>query len=199
MAAWLARAGATPNQISVASFVFAAAASGCLVAAPRAAAPAAHALLLVAAAAGIQLRLLCNLLDGLVAVEGGKRTPTGELFNDVPDRAADVALFAGAGYGATWLPWGADLGWAAAAVAVAAAYVRYLGAAMGAPQFFVGPMAKQQRMAALTLACLAAAGEALAGLPGRAVPLALAVVVAGGLVTIARRLRAIARAVEARQ
>jgi phosphatidylglycerophosphate synthase len=74
LAVRLARTGITPNQISVASFV----------AAPRA-----------GAAVGIQLRLLCNLLDGLVAVEGGKKTPAGELYNnDVPDRAADVALLA---------------------------------------------------------------------------------------------------------
>jgi phosphatidylglycerophosphate synthase len=194
LAAWLARTGVSPNQISVASVVFAAAGAACLVAAPRQT-PVGQALLLVAAAAGIQLRLLCNLLDGLVAVEGGKRTPAGELFNDVPDRAADVALFAAAGYGVESLAWGPDLGWAAAAVALTTAYVRYIGATMGAGQIFVGPMAKQQRMFALTLACLAAAGEALADLPDRAIPVALGVVVAGGLVTAVRRLRRIARIV----
>ena len=198
LAARFARTGVTPNQISVTSFVFAAAGAACLLAAPRAATPLGQALLLVGAAAGIQLRLLCNLLDGLVAVEGGKRTPAGELYNDVPDRAADVALFAAAGYGVRWLSWGADLGWAAAVVAVACAYVRYIGATMGAGQLFIGPMAKQHRMALLTGACLVAAAEALAGLPDRVIPLALAVVVAGGLVTILRRLRAIARAVETR-
>jgi phosphatidylglycerophosphate synthase len=197
LAASLARTGLTPNQISVASVVFAAAGGACL-AASGATSPGARALLLVAAAGGIQLRLLCNLLDGMVAVEGGKRTPTGELYNDVPDRFADVALLAGAGYGASSFSWGPDLGWAAAAVAVTTAYVRYVGAATGAPQLFIGPMAKQHRMAALTLACLVGAGEALAGLPGRAVPAALALVVAGGAVTVARRLRAIARAVGAR-
>jgi phosphatidylglycerophosphate synthase len=197
LAARFARTGVTPNQISVASFFFAAAASACLVAAPRTA-PVGQALLLVGAAVGIQLRLLCNLLDGLVAVEGGKRTPAGELYNDVPDRAADVALFAAAGYGIVSLSWGADLGWAASVVAVACAYVRYLGATMGAGQLFIGPMAKQHRMALLTAACLLAAAEALAGLPDRVIPVALGVVVAGGLVTIVRRLRAIARAVESR-
>ena len=197
LAAWFARTGVTPNQISVASFAFAAAGAACLVAAPRQT-PVGQALLLVGAAAGIQLRLLCNLLDGLVAVEGGKRTPAGELFNDVPDRAADVALFAAAGYGVESLAWGADLGWAAAAVALSTAYIRYIGATMGTGQIFIGPMAKQQRMFALTLACLAAAGEALAGLPDRAIAVALGVVVAGGLVTAVRRLRRIARAVEGR-
>lgn len=33
---------------------------------------------------GVLGRLLCNLLDGMVAVEGGKRSKSGELYNDVP-------------------------------------------------------------------------------------------------------------------
>jgi phosphatidylglycerophosphate synthase len=197
LAARIATTGVSPNQISVASLAFAVAGGACLVASPRAGRPVAEALLLAAAAGCIQLRLLCNLLDGLVAVEGGKRTPTGEIYNDAPDRAADVALLAGAGYAVHSVSWGAELGWAAAVVAVVTAYVRYLGASMGTPQFFVGPMAKQQRMATLTLACVVAAGEALVGSPGYALPAALVLVVAGGVVTAARRLRAIARAVRA--
>jgi phosphatidylglycerophosphate synthase len=43
----------------------------------------------VATAACIQLRLLCNLLDCMVAIEGGKSAPTGALFNEMPDRFAD--------------------------------------------------------------------------------------------------------------
>ena len=34
----------------------------------------------------VQCRLLCNLFDGMVAVEGGKRSPNGDLYNDMPDR-----------------------------------------------------------------------------------------------------------------
>src|SRR6185369_7483274 len=198
LAARIAATGVSPNQISVTSLFFALVGCACLVASPRVGRPGVQALLLAAAAGSIQLRLLCNLLDGLVAVEGGKRTPTGEIYNDAPDRAADVALLAGAGYAVQSVPWGADLGWAAATAAVVTAYVRYLGASMGTPQFFIGPMAKQQRMAALTLACLAGAGEAIAGWPGYAIPAVLALVVAGAAVTVARRLHAIARAVEAR-
>jgi len=198
LAARIAATGVSPNQISVTSLFFALVGCACLVASPRVGRPGVQALLLAAAAASIQLRLLCNLLDGLVAVEGGKRTPTGEIYNDAPDRAADVALLAGAGYAVQSVPWGADLGWVAATAAVVTAYVRYLGASMGTPQFFIGPMAKQQRMAALTLACLAGAGEAIAGWPGYAIPGVLALIVAGAAVTVARRLHAIARAVGAR-
>src|SRR5687767_919083 len=61
-AQWLAGAGVSPNAISLASVAFASAAAGALLA---------HGWL--AAALFIQLRLLCNLLDGMVAVEGGRR------------------------------------------------------------------------------------------------------------------------------
>ena len=46
----------------------------------------------VLAAGCIQLRLLCNLLDGLVALEGGRKGKAGDLFNEAPDRYADVVL-----------------------------------------------------------------------------------------------------------
>ena len=35
---------------------------------------------------------LANMLDGLLAVEGGQQTKTGELYNEIPDRIADVAF-----------------------------------------------------------------------------------------------------------
>ncbi|MCU1407306.1 MAG: hypothetical protein JWQ43_3609, partial [Glaciihabitans sp.] len=50
------------------------------------------------AAAFVQLRLIANLLDGMVAVEGRKGGPTGDLWNEAPDRVSDVAIFIGAGY-----------------------------------------------------------------------------------------------------
>src|SRR5207237_9019762 len=104
-------------------------------------------LLFLAAAVCIQLRLLCNLFDGMVAVEGGFRTKSGEIYNELPDRFADALIFVGAGYSlSTWATLPA-LGWAAAVLAVITAYVRTLGASVGAAQYFIGPMAKQQRMA----------------------------------------------------
>src|SRR4051812_8385970 len=81
----LAGAGFTPNQISVLSIAFAIGAA----AAFYQAAQATHGPVwawLVGAAACIQLRLLCNLLDGLLAIEGGLKSKTGDLYNEVPDR-----------------------------------------------------------------------------------------------------------------
>jgi phosphatidylglycerophosphate synthase len=54
----------------------------------------------VGAAAMIQLRWSCSLIDGMVAIEGGRRTNTGDVFNDRPDHIADVFPIAGAGHAA---------------------------------------------------------------------------------------------------
>ena len=48
------------------------------------------------AAAGIQLRLGANMLDGLVAVEEGKGAPTGAHYNEAPDRVEDALLLVAA-------------------------------------------------------------------------------------------------------
>jgi phosphatidylglycerophosphate synthase len=144
-------------------------------------------LLFIATAICIQLRLVCNLLDGLMAVEGGKKTKTGEIFNEFPDRVADVILFVSAGYCVSNLPWAISLGWACAVGAVLTAYVRVFGGSVGLPQDFCGPMAKQQRMAVLTGACILSAAETFLEWPLRILFLAMCVVFAGTLVTAARR------------
>mgnify|MGYP003458948662 CR=1 FL=1 len=143
----LSQTAITPNQISLLSVLFAAAAAICL----GLIAQGGSALWFLGVALGIQLRLVCNLLDGMVAVEGGKSTQSGELFNDIPDRIADPLILVSAGY-ATQLAWGIELGWAAGLFAVMTAYIRTLATSIGAPADFRGPMAKQQRMAVLTAA-----------------------------------------------
>lgn len=149
------------------------------------------------AACGMQLRLLCNLFDGMVAIEGGFKTKAGELFNELPDRFSDAFILVGAGYTSSNL-WSHELGWAAAVVAVITAYVRALGASMGAGQHFVGPMAKPQRMALLTVTCLLAAFAPCWADLAKLIPVALALIVVGGLITAFRRCMRIARAMEAK-
>jgi phosphatidylglycerophosphate synthase len=182
----LTRAGATPNAISVASFFFALAAATALAFTAQAGGIS-RILLLLAAAACIQLRLICNLIDGMVAIEGGRRTSYGEVFNDVPDRFSDVVIFVAAGYSLTAFGWGRELGWLAATLAVLTAYVRLLGGSMGVHQYFIGPMAKQHRMATLTVACILSTLEPLAGWRGQTIAAALAIVIAGSLITFFRR------------
>lgn len=185
-ARWAATAGLRPNQISVLSILFAALACGCLVLSGRTAGSA-TAWSLVGAAACVQLRLLCNMLDGMVAVEGGFRTKTGEVYNELPDRFADVLILVGAGYSANNSPALATLGWASAVGAVLTAYVRALGATAGASQYFLGPMAKPHRMAVMTIACLGTALFTAIQKPYDLIQPALWIVVVGCLITVARR------------
>ena len=105
----------------------------------------------VAAALLIGLRLLANLLDGMVAVQTRAASPVGELYNEVPDRVSDAVIFIGAGYAVGSRP---ELGYLAACLSLFVAYVRAEGRAAGAHQEYCGPMAKTPRMAVLVLASL---------------------------------------------
>lgn len=181
--AFLARHKVAPNSISIASVFFAALAGVCFWIS-RSQSP----WWLLGSAVGIQLRLICNLMDGMVAIEGGLKSKTGDVFNDLPDRFADLFLIVPAGY-AVGYP---ELGWCAGALAVFTAYVRTMGGALGLKQDFVGPMAKQQRMAILTIASIAAIFAPIA------LPIALAVIAVGSLITVFRRTLRILRLLEAR-
>ena len=199
IASRLARSGVRPNAISVAGTVFAAAAGASFWFAGHVTFGWQWTFLLILAICGMQLRLLCNLFDGMVAIEGGFKTKAGEIFNELPDRFSDTFIFIGAAYSFPDFIWTHELGWAAAVLAVVTAYVRALGASMGAGQHFIGPMAKQQRMAAMTAACLVAAFAPLWPLLARIIPFALALVVVGCLVTIFRRCHRIAREMESKK
>jgi phosphatidylglycerophosphate synthase len=149
----------------------------------------------LAGAAFVQLRLCANLLDGLVAVEGGKGCVLGELYNEAPDRVADAAILLGLGYADGGEPL---LGASAAVVAVFAAYVRALGASTGVGQVFLGPMAKPQRMALVTAVaayCAITPRSWQSDLIARCdvVDLALLAIIVGGLITAMRRLSRIAQ------
>jgi phosphatidylglycerophosphate synthase len=190
LARWLRRRHVEPNQISLASIAIAAGAAACFAALPHAG-NSAQLGLLAAAAALVQLRLLANLMDGMLAIEAGRQTPTGPLFNEIPDRIADVLMLVAAGYAVTWFSWGEALGWGAAVAAVLTAYVRLLGGSLGLTEQFCGPMAKPHRMALLTVACLLSMIEVAYGYEGRVVAVSLAVIAAGSIVTAARRTRLI--------
>lgn len=149
IAIWLSQKNITPNQISLMSILFAAIGLAFAVSFRFWPTP----IWLVLFALMVQMRLLCNLFDGMVAVEGGKKTPAGELFNDVPDRIADPLLIVAAGlvaHSAFSMP----LAWIAALLAVLSAYIRVLGVSMDCSADFRGPMAKQHRMAVLTVTLL---------------------------------------------
>jgi phosphatidylglycerophosphate synthase len=189
LAAWLARRGVAPNAISLAGMV-------CGVAAGAAFAFTSYTpverFAWLAGAALVQLRLLANLLDGMVAIEGGRASPVGELYNEVPDRVSDVATLVGLGYAAGGC---VEAGYAAAVAAVFTAYVRAAAKVAGAPQDYRGPMAKPHRMFVVTAVALFLAAAPVGWRPifdagaGWGLPAAaLGLIVAGCLVTASRRL-----------
>ena len=199
IARYLSQGAITPNQISLASVGFAAAAAVCLLLLPYQL-DAVGGLLAILAAAFIQGRLLCNLFDGMVAVEGGKSSPAGELFNDIPDRIADPLILVPVGYAVSAVPWASAGGWLAGLLAVLTAYMRTLGASLGAPTDFQGPMAKQHRMAVVTIACLLTPVEYLIW-PERqeyVLLLALLLIIIGCIVTLYRRVLTTYRYLEQR-
>jgi phosphatidylglycerophosphate synthase len=186
IAARLARGRVQPNEISLLSLVAAATAGVCLLLSGRTSLYWQVALLVLAAGL-IELRLLCNLLDGMVAVEGGLATKRGPVFNELPDRISDALVLVCAGYVAGAPAWTPALGWCAALLAVLTAYVRALAGSLGATQDFGGPMAKQARMQVMAVACLAGTVLAPWNRTGWAVAVALAIVAVGSAATVARR------------
>ncbi|HEY1052107.1 MAG TPA: CDP-alcohol phosphatidyltransferase family protein [Prosthecobacter sp.] len=144
------RMGLTPNTVSLLGIGCAAAGGGAALMAPHSGHAWAWWLL---AATGIQLRLFCNMMDGLLAVEGGLKSATGDLFNEIPDRIDDAFILVPLGY-AVGTEWGIALGWAAMGGAVLTAYIRALGASLTGRHDFCGPMAKPHRMFAVTVGCL---------------------------------------------
>ena len=187
VAARLARARVRPNLISVTGIFSSVACAACLVMAPRAGAYT-GAVLLIAAATLLASRGLCNLLDGMVAIEGGMRTPTGAVFNELPERISDIVVLIAAGYSVTPL-WGPEAGWSAAVFALLTAYVRVLGGALGRKQDFSGPMAKPQRVIVLIAACLFAAVQMAIYGSEAVLAVSLILIAAGGAVTVYSRAR----------
>jgi phosphatidylglycerophosphate synthase len=192
--AWLAARHVSPNAISVAGMC------ACIVAgiALGATSVADYRILWIIAALGAQLRLTANMLDGMVALASGRSSKIGELYNEVPDRVSDAAVFIGAGFA-----WGGNiaLGYIATILAVFTAYVRAAGKIAGAPNEFCGPMAKQHRMLVITLVCLYSAvtprswqmitfNDSQNGL----MTLGLAVIVVGSVITVMRRISRIVQA-----
>jgi phosphatidylglycerophosphate synthase len=185
---WLARRGVGANAISVAGMACGVLAGVAFALTGRVPIPA---LAWLAAALLVQVRLAANLLDGMVAIESGRASRIGELFNEVPDRVSDAATLIGLGYAAGGVPWLGDL---AAVLALFVAYVRSAARNAGAPQDYSGPMAKQHRMFVVTVTALVCAATPagwpalLFGRGGGWPAVALGLIAAGCVVTALRRL-----------
>ena len=181
--------GLTPNMISICSSIFALLGGVCFVRASEQTFTL-QITLLIAAILTIQLRLICNLTDGLMAVECGLKTASGEIFNDVPDRISDVAFIIGAGiFAQSYATWIIHVAWIAALFAVMTAYVRVLGTSLSGTHDFSGPMAKQHRMFLLTVGAIGGLVEAYFKQPAYCMSAILCLIAIGSAFTCARRLR----------
>ena len=193
---WLAARNVSPNTLSIAGMC------ACIVAgiALGVTSIADYRILWLIAALGAQLRLTANMLDGMVALASGRTSRVGELYNEVPDRISDAAVFIGAGFA-----WGGNiaLGYIATILAIFTAYVRAAGKIAGAPNEFCGPMAKQHRMLVVTLICLYSAitprswqmitfNDSQIGL----MSFGLVIIIAGCAFTVIRRVSRIGRALK---
>lgn len=183
-AARLANAGISPNAISLFSMFFSALALGAFILAQNQNKP----LYLVLAVLGIQGRLLCNLFDGMVAVEFNKKSPLGDLYNEVPDRISDTLILLGAGIVCKDIELGIHLAWVNIFLATMTAYIRVFGASLGLGHHFIGPMAKQHRMFLLSVAALLQSIISF-----NFIYWSLIVMLLGLLITVARRLGKISR------
>src|SRR5436190_4346555 len=193
---WLASRNVSPNAISIAGMC------ACIVAgiALGLTSISDYRVLWLIAALGAQLRLTANMLDGMVAIATGRTSKVGELYNEIPDRVSDAAVFIGAGFA-----WGGNvvLGYTATILAIFTAYVRAAGKIAGAPNEFCGPMAKQHRMLVITLVCLCSAiaprswqmitfNDSQIGL----MTLGLVVIVVGCVITVILRVSRITQALK---
>lgn len=145
----LIKLNASPNSISVFSIIFAIVGMISLMTMRHDV----TILNIIVAIIGIQGRLLCNLFDGMVAVDGGKSSLVGEIYNELPDRISDTMLILPLGYIAIGYPYALELAWAGVFLALFTAYIRNFGTSLGLTTF-KGIMAKQKRMALLTIALI---------------------------------------------
>jgi phosphatidylglycerophosphate synthase len=198
LANWLATRNVSPNGISVAGMAAGIVGGMALVLTNMWTQE--SAVLYLFAAICMQLRLQANLLDGMVAIQSGKASRLGELFNEVPDRVSDTAFLAGAGYSLGCNP---QLGLWASMAAMATAYLRTTARSAGTPMDFCGPMAKQHRMAVMTVACLLNAiiawNNSTSVLVAQVMTAALWIVLLGSLLTCGRRIWRAAQALQAPQ
>ena len=173
----LHRAGATANQVTVAACVVSLLLGFGLYLNP---APAAFALVPL----WMLVRMAFNAIDGLLAVEFGQRSKLGLYLNELADVISDAALY---------LPFAAlpsfEPLWVGIVVVLAglSEFAGALGTSVGATRRYDGPMGKSDRafvFGALGL-WVAVAVPSLAA--GRAVLIALALLIA---VTVVRRVRA---------
>lgn len=187
----IADTGISPNQISILSVVMSILSMVCFYFAQD------LKIMYIFGAVFIQMRLLCNLFDGMVAVEHGKKTNTGDIYNDVPDRFADLFIILGLGLAVRHMPYAVYISLLGSAFAIMTAYIRVLGRSLGTQAYFIGPMAKQHRMFLITITAVAQFGLSFTSSTIELGYYALIVLTIGSVVTCFNRLGKIIKDKEA--
>ncbi len=141
----LAAAGVTPDQVTLAAVPVAVLGGAAILVSPQ------IPFLLLVVPLLIVLRIVLNLIDGNMARRTGRIHPRGELYNELGDRLADVALLApvallpGAGQALVLL---GVLG------GVLASFVGITARAAGGERIYRGILSKPGRMTLLLVCCL---------------------------------------------
>jgi hypothetical protein len=118
---FLAQHNVTPNDISLLGVMFAATAGAAFYFSWQPD-PMDRLLMLLLAAAAIQLRRLCGALHAIVSRESAQPPPHA-IFFDFPNRIADALMLVPAGYAVQKLPFGVELAWSAAFLGMFSAYL----------------------------------------------------------------------------
>jgi len=138
----LAAAGVTPDQVTLAALPVAILGGACLIASSTAP------ILLLVVPLLVVLRLVLNLIDGNLARRTGRIHARGELYNELGDRLADIALLAPAALLPGAWPEVVLLG---VLGAVLASYVGVAARAAGGDRIYRGILSKPGRMALLVI------------------------------------------------
>ena len=132
----LARAGVTPNQITIAAFVLSVAAGAGIAARPLDP----RRLLLLPAV--LLVRMALNALDGMLAREHDLATPLGAFLNELGDVLSDAALYLPLalvpGFPPVWIV-------AVVVLAIVSEMAGVVAQALGASRRYDGPMGKSDR------------------------------------------------------
>ena len=132
----LARAGVTPNQVTLAAMFLSCAYGAALAAAPG------NAALWYGLPAFLLLRMALNAIDGMLATATGNKTSLGAVLNEMGDQVSDAALY---------LPFALAAGISAPLVvavvvmALLAEFAGVLAQGIGVERRFDGPMGKSDR------------------------------------------------------
>lgn len=177
IARWLSARGVPPDAITLLAVPIGVVGGACL--ALSTSIPALLLVVPIAAAA----RLGANLLDGMVARATNRTHPMGEVWNELGDRIADVAMIGGLAFVPAVGPL---LALSAAIASVLASYAGIVARAAGGRRQYGGVMSKPGRMAVL------AATAVIAFATGDAVWLTAAawIIGIGAVITLVQRLLA---------